>query len=265
MKEKADLYDVSAEFLLNYLYPEKVDEWFADCRGAFARNYSADLLEIDEEQQTVKLSRDSFLNLLPQGLLTTDDEFTGEDFKEKFEALNRKIELLHDLFSPVDTMFFRYRLNVEKELSELLRDQLSFLLKNYYNFDWEAEMHPIVRKIAPLLIFVKRYRADFSFIKDLIRKLFDKKIEMKIGQYTWGEDSDQAQPYIRYNIIVEGLNAEEYAEIAGQAHALNEFLNEWFIPFDTYCVIAVKEHGQDFKLNNNLILDYNTESNSKNI
>ena len=50
MTNETNLYDISAEFLLNYLYPDRMDQWEVDCAGTFYRNYSEDILAIDEEK-----------------------------------------------------------------------------------------------------------------------------------------------------------------------------------------------------------------------
>ena len=108
MKNDTDLFDISAEFLLNYLYPDRTDSWQVDCAGTFYRNYSPDLLSVDEEGSTVRLARDSFLRLLPQGVIAPDNALKGKDFKQKYERLKKKEELLRELFKPVDTLAFRF-------------------------------------------------------------------------------------------------------------------------------------------------------------
>ena len=64
MTNETNLYDISAEFLLNYLHPDQMDQWEVDCAGTFYRNYSEDILAIDEEKGAVRLARDSFLRLI---------------------------------------------------------------------------------------------------------------------------------------------------------------------------------------------------------
>ena len=92
MTNETNLYDISAEFLLNYLYPDLMNRWKVDCVGTFYRNYSEDILEIDEEKTTVLLARDSFLRLLPQGLIATDKALKGGNFELKYENLKKKEE-----------------------------------------------------------------------------------------------------------------------------------------------------------------------------
>ena len=62
-------FDISAEFLLNYLFPDHTDQWQAEYAGAFYRNYSPDILSFEEDRQTVRLSRDGFSGCFPKELL----------------------------------------------------------------------------------------------------------------------------------------------------------------------------------------------------
>ena len=67
MKNVNDLFDISAEFLLNYLYPESTDRWQVDCAGTFYRNYSPDVLSVDPEHRVVRLARDRFPAVVTSG------------------------------------------------------------------------------------------------------------------------------------------------------------------------------------------------------
>lgn len=256
---ETNLYDIGAEFLLNYLYPDWTDKWVAECAGTFYRNYTPDILSVDEERRTVSLARDGFARLLPQGLIARDNALKGGDFKQKNERLEKKAAQVRDLFKPVDTLSFRSRLHVEKQLEQLSSDKLPFLLKRYLGYDMEQESDPLVRKVAPLLLFVSRLRADFGFIRDLLARLIGCKVEMRTGSYSWEEGADYSCPSIAYYLIVPDLTEEAYRSLMSAIAPLREFLLEWFIPFDTHCTIEVKYHEQPFLLGDRLTLDYNTE------
>lgn len=68
------LNEISAEMLLEQLYPELTEEWSVRCKGVFYRNYSDDAMRVDPEERQVELARDGFLQLLPSSLLTEDAE-----------------------------------------------------------------------------------------------------------------------------------------------------------------------------------------------
>ena len=87
MKLERNLYQIRAEVLLNYLYPEMEDSWLVQSKGTFYRNYNQDLLELNLEEHKVQLARDGFMKLLPEGLLTRDTDLKGEDVAKKFREL----------------------------------------------------------------------------------------------------------------------------------------------------------------------------------
>ena len=54
------LNEISAEMLLEQLYPELTEEWLVRCKGVFYRNYSGDAMRVDAEERQVELARDGF-------------------------------------------------------------------------------------------------------------------------------------------------------------------------------------------------------------
>ena len=83
MRRVNNIPEIRAEVLLNYLYPEVGDQWTVQNEGTFYRNYNSDLLTIDDEGLKAETARDSFIKLLPQGLITSDTDLKGEDSAEK--------------------------------------------------------------------------------------------------------------------------------------------------------------------------------------
>lgn len=258
-------FDISAEFLLNYLFPDHTDQWQAECAGAFYRNYSPDILSFEEDKRTVRLARDGFLRLLPQGVIAPDNALKGKGFEQKYERLKKKEELLKDLFKPVDTLNFRFRLHIEKETSQLSGGKLALLLKHYFGYDLEKEENPYIRKTAPLLLLISHLRADFGFLRTLLKSLFDCPVEMTTGRYTWDEGIGYSQPAITFHLIVPDLTTEAYNKLKAAVDPFADFIREWFIPFDTHCTIAIKHHERPFTLGNALTLDYNTETSTQHI
>ena len=55
------LNEISAEMLLEQLYPELTEEWLVRCKGVFYRNYSSDAMQVDAEERQVELARDGFV------------------------------------------------------------------------------------------------------------------------------------------------------------------------------------------------------------
>ena len=72
MRKRNYISEASAEMLLNFLYPEVEKQWIAHGEGSFYRNYNSDLLDFDDETKEIWTARDTFLNLLPQGVINQD-------------------------------------------------------------------------------------------------------------------------------------------------------------------------------------------------
>ena len=135
MRKANPIPDISAEMLLNYLYPEAGTRWIAQNEGTFYRNYSSDVLSVDDEKMEVQTSRDSFISLLPQGLLTLSTDLKGEGAAERFKQMERRLRLLHEAFKPIDTFRFRDSLYLESQADSLLQNKLPYILKTYFGVD----------------------------------------------------------------------------------------------------------------------------------
>ena len=53
MMEQTNISELKAEVLLNHLYPELAERWIVKNEGTFYRNYSEDVMRIDEETAKV--------------------------------------------------------------------------------------------------------------------------------------------------------------------------------------------------------------------
>ena len=261
MKIERDLYQIRAELLLNYLYPDLEKEWMVQCKGTFFRNYSQDILSLYEDEKMVSLARDGFLRLLPEGLLTKDEDLKGEDVSGKFQELEWRKELLNEAFSPFDTYIFRKKLFIERKASELLEQKLEYLLKEYFFFDLAAEKSELVKEAATILPFVSKWRGDFGFISNLLGALMECEVEMSVTRYSHLDTTICWLPQVRYNLLIPGLTSKAYKERMAELEPLVEFLKEWLIPFDVMCEVKIKEHKDSRAMAVERTLDYNTELN----
>jgi len=261
MKIGRNLYQVRAEVLLNYLYPELEGDWITQYKGTFFRNYNEDILELYEDERKVILARDGFLRLLPEGLLTHDDDLRGEDVAQKFKELEWRRELLNEAFSPFDTYIFRKKLAIERNMSELLDQKLNYLLKMYFDFDLAAEKNELVKEAAVLLPYVSRWRGDFHFVANLLGALMNCRVEMSMGRYSHLDTTICWLPRVRYDLLIPGLSPETYQEKMEELAPLVDFIKEWLIPFDVWCEVKIKEH-HPVPDKARVTLDYNTEVNS---
>lgn len=254
-----DIKQLKAEVLLNYLYPEMEGDWIADNRGVFYRNYNEDILALYDEEKRVVLSRDGFLKLLPQGILANDDDLKkAKDIAAKTKEIERRIHLLHEAFLPFDTWHFHRTLKIERQVAELLRGQVEYLLKEYFGFDLAAEENPYVKRMAPLLPYAKRWRGDFAMLRKVMELLFGCPVSMTTGRYSYTDSTLGWLPYVRYDLQIPGLNAEEYQARSQELQGFADFLREWFIPAEIVCHVRIVEREKSQVKNENLILEYNT-------
>ena len=123
MDYKDQIPQISAEMYLERLYPELSKQWIMRARGTFFRNYTHDIIYVNPEKAQVVLSRNGYLKLLPQGLITPEIG-SGRKKKETPRERKRRVELLNEAFVPFDTFTFKRRLDIERKTSELLEDKL---------------------------------------------------------------------------------------------------------------------------------------------
>ena len=154
MRKVNNIPEIRAELLLNYLYPEAHSQWTAQNEGSFFRNYNSDLFSIDEEKMLAVIARDSFMRLLPQGLLTQEGDLKGES------------------------------VYVEHQIDSLLQAKLTYILNTYFGVDLEKIENHYVREAAVLLPYVSRRRGDFGFIANLLQTLVKCKVQMSTGRYS---------------------------------------------------------------------------------
>lgn len=259
MKIGNNISEIRAEMLLNYLYPELEKKWTARCEGTFYRNYNRDSMDINVADAEVSLARDGFLRLLPQGLITSDEDLKKGDIAEKYEELKRRKHLLSEVFLPFDSYVFKNKLSIERKASELLEDKLAYVLMAYFDYDIKQETNPLVRDAAVLLPYVSTWRGDFGFISNLLGTLLKCEVTMTIGRYSHLDTTKCWLPKVRYELFIPGLSPEEYRQKDVDMQPLRDFIIEWFIPFDVVCQIVMKDRPSSQHHASRLTLGYNTE------
>lgn len=258
MNTQKNISEIRAEVLLNHLYPEKTERWIARDKGAFYRNYSEDILQLEESNSQISLSRDGLLKLLPQGLISTEDELRGKDFPERYDALSLRKKLLEELFVPFDSWHLRDSIHNEEDLADLLNNKLNVILKTFYGVEIEEEQNPYVKEMMKLLPQASHLRGNFHKIGDLLRVILNHRVTTHISCYNWSDKSMDTQPMITYKVWIPKLTNEEYSKLKDSIEQLVGFISQWFIPFDTRCVIELKT-DQRTSLNSEMLLNYNTK------
>ena len=167
--------------------------------------------------------------------------------------------MLHEAFLPFDTYAFQKKLAIERQVSRLLDDKLSYVLSQYFGFDLPGEKNPLVRQAAVLLPFVCRYKGDLGFISNILAALMRCEVKMHLARYSHTDTSKSWLPFVKYELLIPGLTAPEYRKRSEDLQPLADFLREWMLPCEVHCEICIKEHGAGKSLDERFTLDYNTE------
>jgi hypothetical protein len=143
-------------------------------------------------------------------------------------------------------------------VAQLLEEKLDFILEKYFHCKRAEESNPYIRELMVMLPYVSKLRANFGWIRDVLELLLACQVTMSFSRYDWGERIQDVQPMVRYLVWISNLNSETYKKLEQYLEPLRTFICEWFIPFDTLCLIEVKEE-KAVTLDQSMILNYNTK------
>lgn len=254
--------EISAEMQLGYSYPDKGNEWIVHSKGTFYRNYQSDVMDINEQANVVDLARDGFIHLLPQGIITNDNDLRTDD-KEKKKAAWNELQIrkrrLEAAFQPVDTMRFRNRMHIEKHISELHRDRLAIILKELYDIDSANFPSPFIQPMLNILPHIRQYRGDLQQIRSFLSNCTNSEVELLQKRYSDTDTTRQWILEIIYNIYIDDLSSVEYKEMQEKASQIEEFLREWLIPVEVKLRVGIKMRTKTRTIGSSLILDYNIQ------
>lgn len=245
--------EISAELLLNYLYPERIEKWTVDASGTFYRNYNQDCQEVDLELNSARLSRDGLMRLLPEGFFT-DEKSKMEETREQEQW---RLKLLRTAFMPLDSFAFRTRLKLEEVVDSILHEKDEYMLQDVFWYKGEANPYKEVDGLLPL---IRNRRGDLQFVKALLTTLCQCEVTMDCShRYSKSDSTRRWLPMVRYELNIPDLDSEEFNVLHGKLQSLIDFIHEWLLPFDLKCEIVIRHHGCEQVPGDNLILDYNTE------
>lgn len=247
---------------LGYTYPDNDNNWIVRSKGTFYRNYQSDVMVVDEQNNVVDLARDGFIHILPQGLLTTDNDLRSDDPHKKKEAwtkLKKRKRQLEAAFQPVDTIRFRNRMLTEKQISGILQDKQAIILREVYGINAADYPSPFVQQIMNILPNIRRFRGDLNYIRSFLASCTNSEVELIRKRYSDTDTSRQWIVEIIYNIYIDNLSSVEYQEMFEKAHQVEEFLREWLIPVEVKLKVGIKMRTKTRKIGSPFILDYNIQ------
>lgn len=243
--------EISAELLLEQLYPDVENAWKAKYKGVFYRNYTADAIEVYEGEHLVELARDSMLKLLPREMLSREAELDSVDasgrkvrksWKTRHEEIHERLHLLFEAFAPMDSFKFKKALEVERKTQEILEMKLQYVLKMCFDFDLEAEQDELVREAAVLLPYVSKMRGVPLLLARLLEMLTGYRVALRQGDFSHRDTTRAWLPWLRYSVIIPGLKTEEeYMLKEAELRPVMDFLQEHLAPVDMLCEIEIKD------------------------
>lgn len=250
--------EISAEMLLEYLYPGMEKEWRVNAAGSFYRNYQPDVKDLDSRTGEITLARNGFVQLLPSTFISPRNELLSRGAKQQAEVVKERKQRLQEAFKPFDTFSFRKRLDIERQTSALLEQKLSFILRTFFGVDMDALESPLVRKAAALLPYVRTYRGDLRIIRDMISSITGYEVVQDLShRYSERESFIAWLPEVRFEILVPGLTPLQYAEKVAEIGPFADFIREWFMPYDVYTDIVIRDPDRGKRLGEGAMLDYN--------
>ena len=252
-----NLHEMSAEMLLEHLYPELTTQWKVTCEGTFYRNYNADVMSADATTTSVYLARDGMTTLLPEMLLATEDELHGKDALAKHEMVKRRIQTLRTAFSPFDSFHFQQRLKVERQVSQLLNNKLDYILRTYFDIVLDEIDNPWVNQMACLLPYVSHMRGDIGQLRQLLSILVEAPVRMEMRRYSDIDNTRTWIPQLRMRIVRPDLTAQQYRQQMAELRPLQDFLQEWFMPAEVMLTLELWHPNVSQEIGMHLTANYN--------
>lgn len=240
--------EISAEMLLDQLYPGLQQTWTVRNKGTFYRNYSADAMEVSPEEHMVELSRDSMLMLMPSEMISSETELVPRnasgkvlkgDMQGRYEQLVSRLHLLMEAFMPMDTFKFRRQMKVERKVQEILESKMRTVLLTCFGLDIDECTDEYVRQAAMLLPYIARLRGNTRLVRRLLELITGHRVTMRMSAYGERDNTRAWMTKLHYDVMIPGLDAQTLKEETERLTPLFGFLTEHFIPMDAFCEMKV--------------------------
>lgn len=261
---------IKAETLLS-TFTSSCSDILIETQGVFSRNYNDDVisLEVSDEYKnflTLALSRDSVFHILPEGLFFKEEVLRelakkgdSDKFKAEEERIRKEKKKILLFFQPFDTVYFRLRFELEKQLNKLSENRIKALtdkIFDVYPIEEDAK-NPFIRRIVPLLPYASEIRGNMLLMKDVLKKAF---YPAQIDLYTIRQrkESGNWKSLLKIIVHIEKLSAAQFRNLKKEADVFGRFFYEWFLPVDLEYHLKIKDTRERFVLGKAMTLDYNT-------
>ena len=247
---KFDVKGVKAETLISLLNIQK--ELSVQTKGVFSRNYSEDLMTVDdaEDKTTLTVARDGIFHLLPQGLFFKENQLNGKpnEFDNEYSELKKRKKEALAFFQPFDSALFKLSLELEQKLNNFAKIGNDIFVDSFGDSEALGK-NQYIPKIKKLIPFANQIRGNFPLLADLLANALSvEKVEVKkIERF-----------HLRFIIHKNGLNREEYLAMDKELELFFDYFQHHFLPVEQKYDYKIKDYKHPFTLGTSLILDYNT-------
>ena len=242
------LEEIKAETLIAASGIETIEDFTIRSSGIFYRNYSGDCM--NNERNTINVSRNSLYHLLPEGLFIKENSLTKKTFQEQHDKLKEIKENISLFFQPFDSTFFKLTFEFEKNLQAIADKGNSVFLPDFVFEEPVVENpNPYIRRIMVLLPFVYELRGNIPLLKDILKNVL---AAQKV-------DAIKKNPFfLRFIIHKERLSKQQFLKMDRDVEVFFDFFQQWFLPVEIECDFRIKDYKEASALRKILILDYNT-------
>lgn len=281
---------INVETLLSFLQEGTYKVSF---NGAHKRNAYKDLLEIEEEDDTLllTLSRGGLYNNLPELLFHPIDRFDSlpaqnekERFREEYEAQINETKNARKFFVPIDLMLLKLSMSTREKMGiyatsdKVLLDILGDELTN------EQKQNRFCRQILPFLPFCKYIRGNRTLLTMMLRKaLKEETLDVNIAEkphetidlnprygiclgekleslYVGNTFNESVLTYDIHYWSEEECN-EHFLRFIDEMETLRQFIQDYFMSLEAILCFNISHDSESTILSNDTsyqYLNYNT-------
>jgi len=260
---KAKPSDINAEVIIADLVERGFDfnKMVVKHEGLFKRNYSKDIsdvyLDMIKDILVFNVSRDSFYDILPEGLFHHVFGNLGAGSRQQeFEKLKQEEDNARKFFLPFDNEFFYQNIKLETELRKFFRNP-DYFFQQLFFFD-KTIPDKYIKKLTSYLLFADNIVGDLELtalcLSDIIGEKLEKQkyyiTDNKAGReirdeyslkestlgdnFICGDFSPEGKCIWEFSIILNDESAiKKYIEKEdGVMYKLIELFYEYFIPYE---------------------------------
>lgn len=239
----------NAFFLLETMY-ENSEEYIVYYCGDTRNRYCGELLGINPSSKKALIGRNGIMHILPNRLFFDEGELkkTQQSQKHLLEEHKKKKNEFREFFHQnFDSFFPKTEIKWAKKLSQLEDKLNTLLLRELFGLDLQEKSSPMIRKLAQFIPGGQYLKGNVTMLALVTKNILKQDVDVVVS----GKK-------VRFTVMIDGLDSQGYYKKKNELKPYFDKLADWFLPYDCICFYEIKAHNRLMKLDNKLILDYNT-------